>query len=386
MSSALANIRSRYHTLGQNIDNLANLAALKQTHELTAEIIRFLDAASLVGMSGKEMVEFFDLFVKQIASKLSPLSLVKIIGRCVSATDVDSASALALVAAHETDLTKSKDATILSKVLIADIHMKKDRNLDDARTVIDSVVETLQDPIYAHTVSGSARGQFHLAASELYMSLGNDFEFYCHVVSFLTYTPLNEIPPVTLATTTKQAAVIALIHPEINDFGESLALPAFAVNNTSWFVDFLRAIHFGNFDAFDSAIKMHAIELQSEIALMAKIDTSLRRKLTMIALAELSGFVAPEKNRRLSFQQISAHCRVGINEVEELVMTTMGSGKLINGVIDQVDSTVLITSVKPRVLDRDRIVLLKSRIESWANRTESLVTGLKDLTPELLIA
>jgi 26S proteasome regulatory subunit N9 len=387
MSPALSAIRSRYHTLGSNIDKLANLAALKQIHELTVEIVQFLDAAILLGMSGKEMVEFFEGFVDPLASKISPLSLVKILGRCLSPSDVDAGTALAVISKHEAVLGKSKDAIILSRVLIADIHMKKASNLAEARTVLDTLGETLQDPMYAHTVSGSARGQFHLAASELYMSLGNDLEFYNHVVNFLSYTPANEISPETLSRATKQASVIALIHPEINDFGDLLALPAFS-SMTSWTVDFLRAIHFGNFDAFDAAVKAHSAELQqsAEKELMAKIDTSLRRKLTMISLAELAGFVAPEKNRRLTFQQISDHCRVGINEVEELVMATMGSGKLIDGVIDQVDSTVLVTCVKPRVLDKDRIVLLKSRIESWADRTQSLVSELKDLTPELLIA
>lgn len=349
------------------------------------EILRFLDAATLVGMSGREMVEFFDSFIKPLAPKMSPLSLVKIISRCVSPVDVDAPSALALVTQHETEIYKSRDATILSKMLVAEIHMKKGKHLGDARTAIDSIAETLQDPMYAHTVSGSARGAFHLAASELYLVLGNDLEFYRNVVKFLTYTPSNEVGPETFVRTTKQAAVIALIHPEINDFGDLLALPTFTTQS-SWTVDFLRAIHFGDFIAFDKAITTHRAALQSESELLSKIDTSLRRKLTMISLAELAGFVTSEKNRRLSFQQISEHCRVPLSDVEELVMTTMGTGKLIDGVIDEVDSTVLVTSVKPRVLDKDRVLILKSRIESWATRAETLVANMKDLTPELLIA
>jgi 26S proteasome regulatory subunit N9 len=384
MSTALSALRARYHTLGQNIDNLATLASLKQVHELTAEIIRFLDAASLIGMSGTEMVGFFDVFVKPMAPKMGALYLVKILGRCVAPVDVDAVTATTLVNQYEAELSKSRDATVLSKVLLGDIQLRKAKNLVETRTIVDTVGELLNDPLYAHTVSGSARGAYHLTAAELFMAMGNDLDFYHHVVKFLTYTPLNEIPPETLARTTKQAAVIALIHPEINDFGDLLALPAFS--SSSWTVDFLRAIHFGNFEAFDIAIKTHHASLQSEGALLSKIDTSLRRKLTMISLAELAGFVVPEKNRRLTFQQISEHCRVPITDVEELVMTTMGSGKLINGVIDEVDSTVLITSVKPRVLDRDRILILKSRIESWASRAESLVGNLKEITPELLIA
>ena len=75
-----------------------------------------------------------------------------------------------------------------------------------------------------------------------------------------------------------------------------------------------------------------------------------------------------------------------MKEVEELVMTTMGVGKLVTGVIDEVDSSVVITSVKPRVLDTQRVVILKSRIENWANRAEELLTQMTELTPELLVS
>ena len=386
MATVLTAIRAKYPAHGSFADSLANLAALKQTHELTLEVIKFLDAAASAGMPGGEMLELFDGFVKPYASKMSPLNLVKILGRCVSASDVTSSVALELISRHQALLSKSKDAHILSQVLIADIHIKKEKNLGEARTVIDAVSDLLRDPMYAQTVSGSARGSYHLAASELYMSLNNDLEFFQHVLKFLTYTPVGEIPAETLARTTKQAAVIALIHPEINDFGELISLPALGTVG-GWTLDFLQAIHRGDFEAFDKAIKTHSTYLQTyEGALLAKIDTSLRRKLTMISLAELAGFVAPEKNRRLTFAQISAHCRVPLTDVEELVMATMGSGNLISGVIDQVQQTVVVTAVAPRVLNRDRILILKSRIESWTLRTQSLVTNLTDLTPELLIS
>jgi hypothetical protein len=106
----------------------------------------------------------------------------------------------------------------------------------------------------------------------------------------------------------------------------------------------------------------------------------------MIALAELAGFQTNEKNRRLSFDQISAHCRVPVSEVEELVMTAMGTGGLVEGVIDEVESSVVITAVKPRILDVDRLLILKTRIESWADRADELVQKLTEITPELLVS
>jgi hypothetical protein len=384
MADILSNMKLKHPDMADRLETIAQLALQKQTHQLSAETLLFLDAAGTSGISGQELVEFFNLFVSQYLSKMSPINLVRILGKCVAPGDVEGPVGLGLLAKYAVQIAKSKDASVLAKVLTAEIYLKKQRDLSEARTVVDGVSELFQDPIYALSVNASVRGSFHLVASELYLSLGNDLEFYHHLVKFLVYTPLSEIPAETLARTTKQAAVIALVHPEINDFGALLSLPAFTVSG-GWILDFLRSIQFGNFDAFDLAVKTHANELRQESDLFAKIDTSLRRKLTMIALAELAGFHTNEKNRRLSFEKISAHCRVTLSEVEELVMTAMGSGGLVEGVIDEVDAAVVISSVKPRVLDMERIQILKSRIESWADRGEQLVAKLAEMTPELVV-
>jgi len=393
MVESLSTVRSKYPYLGVQIDSLATLAAQKQTYQLTHQVILFLDAAAAANMKGSDMVEFFNNFVTPYASRMGPIELVKILAKCSLTGDVNVGVGLGLLEKYNAQLLQSKNASLLGRILAAELHLKKSKNLSEARTVIDAISESLTDPIYTHSINAPVRGSFHLVASDLYLALGNDYEFYGHLLKFLTYTPLADISSETLARTTCQAGIIALIHPEINDFGELLSLPAFSDaaivsghGAPSWLVDFLRSIHLGNFDAFEAAFKSHHSELVKEAELLSKIDTSLRRKLTMISLAELAGFITPEKTRRLSFQQISQHCRVPVTEVEELVMTTMGVGKLIEGVIDEVDETVVITSVKPRVLDNERVIILKNRIENWAERALQLCGKMTELTPELLIS
>ena len=385
MADALSNLKQKYPGIAEPLESIAQLALKKQTHQLSIEILNFLDVAVNSGVPGVDLIDFFNNFVGQYSSKMSPAVLVKILGRCMAPSDVEGSVGLGLLERHASQISKSKDATVLGKVLTGEIYLKKIKSLAEARTVIDSVSVALEDPIYALSVNGSVRGSFHLVASELYLTLGNDLEFYRNLVKFLIYTPIAEISAETLARTTKQAAVIALVHPEINDFGELLSLPAFS-GSSAWIFDFLRSIHFGDFEAFERAVRTHTEELHQESDLLAKIDTSLRRKLTMIALAELAGFQTNEKNRRLSFDQISAHCRVPVSEVEELVMTAMGTGGLVEGVIDEVESSVVITAVKPRILDVDRLLILKTRIESWADRADELVQKLTEITPELLVS
>jgi 26S proteasome regulatory subunit N9 len=59
--------------------------------------------------------------------------------------------------------------------------------------------------------------------------------------------------------------------------------------------------------------------------------------------------------------------------VEHLVMKAL-SLNLIRGSIDQVDQTVNITWVQPRVLDRDQIDGMRKRLDTWNKDVDKIAT------------
>merc|ERR1712008_638696 len=75
-------------------------------------------------------------------------------------------------------------------------------------------------------------------------------------------------------------------------------------------------------------------------------------------------FRKPKKQRRLTFEEVAEHCRVGPKEVEFLVMKSM-CANLIQGQIDEVAQLVMVSWVKPRILDTVRIDLLRQRMDCW---------------------
>merc|ERR1712183_753644 len=96
-------------------------------------------------------------------------------------------------------------------------------------------------------------------------------------------------------------------------------------------------------------------------------------------------FRKPKKQRRLTFEELAQHCRVGLKEVEILVMKAM-SAKLVKGQIDEVQQIVIVTWVKPRILDNVRIDLMRTRMDDWAMKTGLLLGHLEEMTPELLVS
>ena len=384
MAEYLNTIKPKYPVLGEVIERLALCALNKQIHELTTEIIRSTDL--LVGtLNSADLAQFLSGFVSNYASRMNPVDLLKFSSRVALSDESDGVSVIVFLEKYMKQIDSCKDAVVLFRVLRGEVSMKKQGNLVAARTEIDSIDVLLNDPVWSHAVSGYVCGLFHLVAAELFLSLGNnDLEFYSHLVKYMRYSGKESVH----SDITKQAGVIALVHPEINDFGELLSLSAFSEGGSSpaWITDLLRATHQGDFQLYNRAIELHKTELSANNAeLYKKIEISVKRKLTMIALSELAAFKTPEKNRRLTFSQIAQACHVPITEVETLLMTTMGTG-LVTGVIDQVESTVVITSVKPRMLNPDRIMLLQSRINGWANRAQILLEKMSQVTPQLLLA
>ena len=73
----------------------------------------------------------------------------------------------------------------------------------------------------------------------------------------------------------------------------------------------------------------------------------------MLALVELI-FKRPPTERKIAFVDIAAATDVPVEKVEFLLMKAM-SLELVKGSIDQVAQTVLVTYIKPRVLDSSQI-------------------------------
>ena len=73
--------------------------------------------------------------------------------------------------------------------------------------------------------------------------------------------------------------------------------------------------------------------------------------------------------------------QVQIDEVERNLMKAMSLG-LIKGVIDEVDQTIQVTWVMPRVLDEPRLNVLEGRLENWEKEVDALINLVTDQCSE----
>lgn len=204
---------------------------------------------------------------------------------------------------------------------------------------------------------------------------------------YLAFTPLSSILEEERPRLAYEIGVAALIAPEEFIFGELAQqelLASLDGSQFAWIKDFLIAFAEGKFEMYDAALTKHKASFDAEPELKNVEATVLRPKMSALALMELA-FRKPKKQRRMTFEELAMHCRVDITQVEHLVMKAM-CVELIKGNIDQVNSVVIVTWVKPRILDNARIDVMRDRMKTWAEQTGMIVEQLQDKTPELLMS
>jgi len=95
-------------------------------------------------------------------------------------------------------------------------------------------------------------------------------------------------------------------------------------------------------------------------------------------------FTRPTDGRSLTFKDVALAAKIPIEEVELLVMKAF-SVKLVKGVIDEVNQSINISWVQPRVLDISQIAKMNDRMNKWIDSVKGLTSDMQNETaPELL--
>jgi 26S proteasome regulatory subunit N9 len=128
----------------------------------------------------------------------------------------------------------------------------------------------------------------------------------------------------------------------------------------------LRVLHNGDVAAFNALTSAHRADIAGHPAL-ASSGSVLQEKIVLLALMELA-LQRPAGSRSISFSDIAAATQTADAQVEWVVMRAFSLG-LVSGTIDQVDSVVHVSAVKPRVLNLAQISNVKARVDEWAVKT-----------------
>ena len=163
-----------------------------------------------------------------------------------------------------------------------------------------------------------------------------------------------------------------------------LASATLEKTGAGWLASLLRAFDAGDIAEYEALIALHGAKLEGQPALLSNA-TFLKEKITLMCLAQtLFARIGPAADRTVPFGAIAAATRLPMDEIELLLMRALSLG-LIRGVIDQVDQTVRIEWVQPRVLPKAQISLMADRLKEWSGRVDEQLHKLDSFTPEFAV-
>nr|ADE77761.1 unknown [Picea sitchensis] len=94
-------------------------------------------------------------------------------------------------------------------------------------------------------------------------------------------------------------------------------------------------------------------------------------------------FSRPSEDRTVPLSIIADRTKLSIEDVEYLLMKSL-SVHLIEGVIDQVDGTVHVSWVQPRVLGIPQIKSLRDKLDNWLQKVHTTLLAVEAETPDLV--
>lgn len=332
----------------------------------------------------------YQSFLRHFETKLNAVSLVQIVTQIVTSELSSSpGDALAFIAplkvgdkpsppsgasanASTSALSKSPEANVLLLSLCSTLHMAA-----GDRAASKKVIETAREVVdAAQDVQPIVHSAFYHAAAEYHKVVGTASDFFRNALQFLAYTPPDSLSAEEQRRWAFDIGIAALVGTDVYNFGEVVSraiVQSLRGTEHAWLLSLLEAFNKGDLGKFDTVCRESSAEMNAQQVLVAH-EEFLKQKVTILALLELA--LSQSLEHSISFAKIESVCRLPRKEVEYLLMRCMSLG-LIAGVIDNVDESVSISRVQPRVLGREPIAVMATRLDTWCKNVDTMVSFLQ---------
>lgn len=383
---SLSNLSQQHPDQSSTYSELSNLLSSKLYHQLTVAIYTFIDESS--NLRTEPSNNYFTLFndvLTPIAPKLNPLTLSRIASNVASSLhDFEASKTLLETLIEEFEKKDTGTATATAKLFIESKKyyltlksIEASSSSEDTSSTFESIKSFLRSKkSLLAELSNSTESDLAIVHSAYYecamtyrKAVGPPEAFYKEAISFLHYTPIDSITPASeqysLAT---DLSLSALTGKGVYNFGEvvhnnKLILNVLKGTYNEYLVKLMEASANGDVDALEQISKDYSTAIASQPALVGRADV-VKEKITLLALVNMI-FERPSSERTLSFEDIAVRTKMSIDQVEMVVMRALSLG-LIKGTMDQVEQTVNVTWVMPRVLDEVNMKQLADRFGEWA--------------------
>ncbi|KAJ0964415.1 hypothetical protein J5N97_029537 [Dioscorea zingiberensis] len=361
---------------------LADLYQRKLWHQLTLKLDQFVALA--VVQAGDALIQLYNNFITDFETKINLLKLAHfavIVSRQYSETEAAISYLESVIEKlRATREMRIEEPILYVKMQIASFNLEKGNHkeckklLDDGKTTLDSMTDV--DP--------SVHASFYWMSSQYHKSRQEFAEFYKNALLYLAYTTVESLSDSFKLDLAFDLSLSALLGDNIYNFGELLAHPiinSLLGTKVEWLYHILQAFNAGDLVRYQQLCHVHNAALNAQPALVAN-EKKLLEKINILCLMEII-FSRPSEDRTIPLSIIAERTKLSIEDVEYLLMKSL-SVHLIEGIIDQVEGTVYVSWVQPRVLGIPQVKSLRDRLDVWLGKVHSALLSVEAETPDLV--
>ncbi|XP_072958718.1 26S proteasome non-ATPase regulatory subunit 13 homolog B-like isoform X1 [Typha angustifolia] len=361
---------------------LGDLYQRKLWHQLTLKLDQFVALA--VVQAGDALIQLYNNFISDFETKINLLKLAHftvVVSRQYSEKDVAISYLEGVIAKlRDTQDMRIEEPILYVKMQIATLNLEKinqkecKKLLDEGKSNLDSMTDV--DP--------SVHASYYWVSSQYHKSRQEFAEFYKSALLYLAYTTVDSLSESFKLDLAFDLSLAALLGDNIYNFGELLAHPiinSLLGTKVEWIYHILQAFNAGNLVQYQEICRLHTADLNAQPALVQN-ERKLLEKINILCLMEII-FCRPSEDRTIPLSIISEQTKLSIEDVEYLLMKSL-SVHLIEGIIDQVEGTVYVSWVQPRVLGISQIKSLRDRLDTWVGKVRAALLSVEAETPDLV--
>lgn len=361
----------------QHLKSFRELYDRKLWHELTELLEEKINDQEFLQIC--PLLDLYNNFIKGFADKINPLKLA-LFAVATSKEMRDSHEGLSFLQnalttirsfaeqqSHHSSDSAAEQACLYLEMQIAQYFLILE-NLVECKELMTTGIERLNS---LTEVNHKVAAAVHYVTMQYYKEKADYAGFYRASLKYLAYTPLDGLSKEFAEAVAVDVSLAGLLGEDVYNFGELLVHPVIIQLNQStsyqWLYHMLECFHQGDMSQYDHLCTLHAKVLNAQPALVAN-ERKLREKITVMCLMSYVSSL-PAEAKSVSLGDIGERTKLPVESVEFLLMKAL-SLHLIEGIIDQVNGTVSISWIAPRVLTMPEIEDIKCTVDAWLKRVE----------------
>ncbi|KAG2676759.1 hypothetical protein I3760_12G067100 [Carya illinoinensis] len=378
----LESLRNAHPELADWYASLADLYRRKLWHQLTAKLEQFVALA--VFQAGDALIQLYHNFITDFETKINLLKLAHF-AVIVSRQYAEKEAAITYLEGVIEKLRATREQRIEEPILyinmqIATFKLEQGNQkeckklLEDGKIALDSMTD-IDPSVYAS----------HYWVSSQYHKCRKEFaEFYKSALLYLAYTSVESLSESFKLDLAFDLSLSALLGDNIYNFGELLAHPiikSLLGTKVEWLYYIMEAFNSGDLVRYQELCRVHNAALRAQPALVEN-EKKLLEKINILCLMEII-FSRSSEDRTIPLSIIAERTKISIEDVEHLLIKSL-SVHLIEGIIDQVEGTVHVSWVQPRVLGIPQVQSLRDRLDNWLDKVRTALVSIEAETPDLV--